>query len=112
MLTGFICLDNAAVGQLFQQAEQVGFVVAQARPLVALADAVDADGAAGERGTHQPLPQLLAATEAQHVTYSMLPVANLQQPTSSMTPTKTNLFELQCWLHNSGIQFVVNVVAG
>ena len=70
VLTGFIYLDNAAVGQLFQQAQQVGLIVAQARALVALADAVNADGAAGERGEHQPLPQLLAATEAQHVTYA------------------------------------------
>ena len=68
LLTGFVYLDNAAVGQLFQQAQQVGLIVTQARALVALADAVNADGAAGERGKHQPLPQLLAATEAQHVT--------------------------------------------
>lgn len=72
MHTGFVYLDNAAISQFLQQAQQVGLVVAQARVLVALTDAVNTDGAPGERGKDQPLPQLLAATETQHVTYSML----------------------------------------
>ena len=64
--TCLVDLDDAAVCDLLNEAEQRRLIVAQAGVLVVGADVVDADGPSRDGGTYQALSEALGAPKAQH----------------------------------------------
>lgn len=64
--TCLIDLHQAAIGQLLQQAQQRGLVVAQPGALVARTNVINTDGLPRQCGQQQALPEVLAPPEPQH----------------------------------------------
>ena len=64
--TGFVDLYHAAVGDLLEQPEKRGFVVAHTRILILSSYVSNADRFAGESAADKSLSEVLAPSERQH----------------------------------------------
>ena len=65
--TCLVDLYAAAVSYFLNEAQQRRLKIAQAGVLIFGPDVVNPYGSARQRGQHQPLPEVLAALEAQHL---------------------------------------------